>query len=53
MRRMIISALVAGLLCLFAGFAGPAIIGGDIVPGGNGAVPITMIGGDIVPGGNG
>ena len=50
MRKMIIAAVVAGLLWLCGS---PVVSAGDSVPDGNGALPIMMIGGDNVPDGNG
>ncbi|MGH2403004.1 MAG: hypothetical protein ACRDGN_00945 [bacterium] len=53
MRKMLAAVLVAGLLWLFSGSAGPVVNAGDSVPDGNGALPIPLIGGDRVPDGNG
>ncbi len=50
MRKMIIAALVAGLLWLVGS---PVVNAGDNLPDGNGALPVMMIGGDIPPDGNG
>lgn len=50
MKRIIL----ALLLLLLLGLSGAALtVAGDIVPGGNGSVPLLQWSGDIVPGGNG
>jgi hypothetical protein len=54
MRRMVLAVLVAGLVWLFAGSAGPAIFAGDNGPDGNGTLPaLILMGGDNGPDGNG
>ena len=53
MRKMLVAALVGGLLWLSAGLVGPVVTAGDNGPDGNGSLPVILMAGDNGPDGYG